>query len=289
MATEQPRAIEIRQDEVLTGEAVALDVQPLSFFQRALGCAIDVATQLVLLIVLAIVSAWLVGGAVIDPAASPILGITVAVVVLVAVPTAVETLTGGRSLGRWAVGGRIVRADGGAAGFRHAFIRAFIGVLEIWLTVGAIAAIVGAFSPRTQRLGDLVAGTYCERTRAPRLTTAVVELPAALAGWATVADVARLPDRLARRVGQFVHHADALEPSARARVAAALAAEVAAWVSPVPQVDPELMLRGVAVLRRDRELRALSLQNERLATLTAGDPDTATVRTIPARSPRTRR
>ena len=60
--------------------------------------------------------------------------------------------------GRWAVGGRIVRVDGGAAGFRHAFIRAFIGVLEIWLTAGAVAAIVGAFTPRTQRLGDLVAG-----------------------------------------------------------------------------------------------------------------------------------
>ena len=35
-------AVEIHQDEVLTGEAVALDVQPIGFFLRALGVLIDV-------------------------------------------------------------------------------------------------------------------------------------------------------------------------------------------------------------------------------------------------------
>lgn len=272
--------VSIRQDEVLTGEAVALDIQPLSFFQRALGCLIDVVASVILLIVLAVVASWLLGGTVLDAAAAPILGITTVVVVLVLVPALVETLTGGSSLGRWAVGGRIVRVDGGAAGFRHAFIRAFIGVLEIRLTVGAVAAIVGAFTPRTQRLGDLVAGTYCERSRARTLQPRPIELPPVLASWSSVADVGRMPDRLARRVSQFVHQAAFLDPGARARVASALAAEVAPFVSPAPPVDPETMLRGVVALRRAREGRALALQNERLATLTAGDADTTTVRTV---------
>ena len=280
MPPEHLTTVEIRQDEVLTGEAVALDIQPLSFFQRALGCLIDVIAAVVLLIALAVVANWLLGGAFLDAAAAPILGITTVVVVLVLVPALVETLTGGSSLGRWAVGGRIVRVDGGAAGFRHAFIRAFIGVLEIWLTAGAVAAIVGAFTPRTQRLGDLVAGTYCERSRAPKLQPRPVELPPALTSWAAVADVGRMPDRLARRVSQFVHQALYLEPAARARVAAALATEVTPYVSPVPPVDPETMLRGVVALRRAREGRALALQNERLATLTAGDADTTTIRTV---------
>ena len=279
MASEHPVTVEIRQDEVLTGEAVALDIQPLNFFQRALGCLIDVVASVGLLIVLAVVASWALGGALVDAAAAPILGITTVVTVLVLLPALVETLSGGASLGRWAVGGRIVRVDGGAAGFRHAFIRAFIGVLEIWLTVGAVAAIVGAFTPWTQRLGDLVAGTYCERSRAPKLQPRPVELPPELASWATVADVGRMPERLARRVSQFVHQAAFLDPRARARLAAALASEVAPHVSPVPPVDPETMLRGVATLRREREGRALALQNERLATLTAGDADTATIRT----------
>lgn len=270
MTAERPLTVEIHHDEVLTGEAVALDIQPLSYFQRALGCAIDVVASIIVLILLLVISGWLLGGLV-DGSAVPIFGIAIAVLVLVILPASVETLTGGSSLGRWAVGGRIVRADGGAAGARHAFIRAFVGILEIWLTFGAVAAIVGAFTPRTQRLGDLMAGTYCERTRAPRLVVDPPQLPPALTSWREVADVARMPDRLARRVSQFVPHAHQLDPQARVRVAAALAAEVTAYVAPVPPVDPETMLRGVAAVRSERETRALDLQNQRLAALTGGE------------------
>ena len=51
-----------------------------------------------------------------------------------------------------------------------------------------------------------------------------------------------------------------MEPAARARVAASLAREAAAHVSPVPAVDPETFLRGVVAVRRERELRALQLE-----------------------------
>src|SRR3546814_14926190 len=80
-------------------------------------------------------------------------------------PTTVETVTRGRSLGKLAVGGRIVRADGGAIGFRHAFLRALLGVLELWFTLGSLAALVGAFTPLAQRLGAPLAGPYRARTR----------------------------------------------------------------------------------------------------------------------------
>ena len=60
---------------------------------------------------------------------------------------------------------------------------------------------------------------------------------------------------------------------ARARVAASLAAEVAPHVSPVPAVDPETFLRGVVAVRRDRELRALELEAQRVAALTSAVPD----------------
>ncbi|GAA1689381.1 RDD family protein [Microbacterium sediminicola] len=268
-----PRAltVDIHQDEVLTGEAIALDVQPLSYFQRALGAAIDAVAIIALLLSASAVSAWLTTGSIIDPAASPILAITVTVVVLVAIPTTVETLSGGRSLGKLVVGGRVVRSDGGASRFRQAFIRAFVGILEIWMTLGAVAALVGAFTPRSQRLGDLLAGTYCERTRARPVRDVLPEFPAALASWRQVADVARMPDRLARRVSQFVHQAERLDPGARRRLAHELGTEVSAYVSPVPPVDGETLLRAVAVLRREREVRALQIQNDRLEVLTAGD------------------
>lgn len=266
-----PVAVEIAQDEVLTGEAVALDVQPVGFFLRALGALIDVLASVVLLLLFWLAIGWATGMGLAAIPLMPALLISSLVVVLVVVPAAIETVTQGRSLGKLAVGGRIVRTDGGAIGFRHALVRALTGVLEIWFTLGAVAGIVGAFTPRAQRLGDLLAGTYSERTRAPRLPDPAPGIPPALAGWAYVADVARLPDRVARRAAQFVRGADALEPPARARLADSLARDMHPFVSPVPVCDPETFVRGVVAVRRDREFAALQGQNARVALLTAGD------------------
>lgn len=261
---------QIRQDEILTGEAVALDVQPVGFFLRGLGLLIDMLTGVALLALFLLAAAWVTGGGLDLSALSPALTITSLAVVMVVLPTAVETVTRGRSLGKLAVGSRIVRADGGAAGFRHAFIRALTGVLEVWFTLGAIAGIVGAFTPRAQRLGDLLAGTYAERTRAPALPAPAGGVPAPLAEWARVADVTRLPYRVARRAAQFVRTAPGLDPAARARTAAAIAADIAPFVSPLPAVDPETLVRAVVAVRRDREYAALLGEQERVARLTAG-------------------
>lgn len=263
----------IHQDEVLTGEAVALDVQPVGFFLRAVGALIDVIVAVLLLMAFLTIAGFITGEGWGVVAVAPILSIVTVVVVLVVLPTAVETATRGRSLGKLAVGGRIVRSDGGAAGFRHAFIRALTGVLEIWFTAGAVAGLVGVFAPRAQRLGDFLAGTYSERTRATRLPDAAGGVPPALAGWAQVADVARLPYRTARRAAQFVRGADALEPAARARAAATLAAEVTPFVAPVPASDPESFVRAVVALRRDREYAALEGERQRVDALTRAIPD----------------
>lgn len=259
--------VEIGQDEVLTGEAVALDVQPVGFFLRALGALIDfLAAVLVFVLFLWAVSWW--GGIGLDAAVFPILGIAMFVLVAVIVPTAIETATGGRSLGKLAVGGRIVRTDGGASGFRQALIRALVGVLEIWLTLGTVAAVTGAFTPRSQRLGDLMAGTYSERTRAQRLPTIEPTVPPSLAAWAAVADVAPLPAGLARRLGRFVRQAEQLDPPVRMRLAAELAREASASVSPIPAADPELFVRAVVAVRFSRELAAIRLRDSRAAHLT---------------------
>jgi len=281
MTAERPAIVDIHQDEVLTGEAVALDVQPVGYFLRALGVLIDMLLGVAVLLLFAWGIGWLLGLGALDEAIVPILTIVVLVLVMVVIPTVVETTTRGRSLGRLAVGGRIVRADGGAAGFRHAFIRALVGVFELWFTVGAVAALVGAFTPRSQRLGDLLAGTYSERTRTPRLPDVSFGIPPVLADWAVIADVARLPERLARRLAQFARSAANMEPAARARVAASLAREAAEHVSPGPAVDPETFLMGVVTVRRERELRALRLETARADALAA--PVSAPPRGFPER------
>lgn len=255
-------------DETLTGEAVALDVQPVGFFLRAVGCLIDMAIGLVLLVGGGLLLALLVGNGTLPESAIGIAAITLLVTVMVALPTTVETLSRGRSLGRLAVGARIVRTDGGSAGFRQALIRALVGVLELWIAFGSIAAVVGMFTPRAQRLGDLLAGTASERTRTRPLPAPAPGIPPGLEAWAGVADVSRLPDRLAARLATFVRGADALEPAARLRLAGDLAEALRPFVSPVPAVDAETLVRAVSAVRRDREYRALVLENERAAALT---------------------
>lgn len=259
--------LQIAQDETLTGEAVALDVQPVGYFLRALGTLIDLLVGLATLLLLAAVAAWLGAQGLLDPELFAPLAIVTLVLITVVLPTTVETVTRGRSIGKLAVGARIVRSDGGAIGFRQAFLRALAGVLELWFTLGGLAAIVAAFTPRAQRLGDLLAGTYSERTRTRPLPPPAPGVPPQLSGWAGVADVARMPDRLAARVAQFVRSAPALEPAARVRLAQTLAAQVRPFVSPWPPVDADVLLHGVAAVRRDREYRALRAEDARVSAL----------------------
>lgn len=259
---------QVHEDEVLTGEAVALDVQPIGLILRAAGAIIDLVAMWIVYLVFIWAANSVLGFGLLPYAAIPIISIVMLVVVFVAVPTTVETLTKGRSLGKLAVGGRVVRSDGGAIGFRHAFIRSLIGVFEIVMTFGAVAIVVGMFTPRAQRLGDLAAGTYSERTRTPKLPPDERLLPPGMEAWAEIADVARVPDRVGRRMSQFVAGAHGMYPPARARTAAELVAELAPYVAPLPTGDPETIVRAVASVRREREYRSLMLQAGRVQTLT---------------------
>src|SRR5690606_8973314 len=181
------------EQEILSGEAVAIDVQPVGFILRAAGALIDMLLSFVLFAGFVIVQVWLLTLGLLDEHTMRMLTVAAAVVSFVVLPITIETATRGRSLGKLAVGGRIVRVDGGAITFRHTFIRALIGVLEIYMTFGGGAVISGALTARSQRLGDLAAGTYAQRVRTPRLEHHAPQLPPSLAEWTRVADVARLP------------------------------------------------------------------------------------------------
>jgi uncharacterized RDD family membrane protein YckC len=254
-------------DAVMTGEAVALELRPTPFALAAAGAAID----------------WLVyfiGGllfvtfAILVPlVASPLgsdqdtVGAFVGaslIFVLVIIPIAVELLTKGKSLGRLAVGARIVRDDGGAIGFRHAFIRNLVALLEIYSTFGGLAAIFGLTNDKSKRMGDFLAGTYSQYERVPRRTYPPFVMPPELLGWAATADVARIPNRVSLRAIKFLRQAEAMTPGTRDAIARQLSSELGVWVAPLPPVPPETFIVGVVTLRRDRELRAHQLHNERL-------------------------
>ena len=96
------------------------------------------------------------------------LAIVVLVLIIVGYPVAFETLTRGRSLGKLALGLRVVRDDGGAARFRQALIRGLFEVVEIWILLGVPAIICSLLNSRGKRIGDLAAGTVVVRERTPK-------------------------------------------------------------------------------------------------------------------------
>lgn len=252
--------------ELVTGEAVTLDVRPASYILRAAGTIID--WLLYMLVMFGCILLLVATGSGLDGALAQALIVLILVFGMVVLPTGVELLFHGKSLGKLAVGARIVRDDGGAIGFRHALIRSLTGVLEIFMTVGGIAALTGLLNSRSKRLGDLLAGTYSQHERIPRAVPAALYLAPHLALWAQTADVGRIPDRLSRRIAQFIRQAPQLTPAARLGLSTELAREASAYVSPLPPVDAETFLVAVAVLRRDRDAVALARERERLDALT---------------------
>jgi uncharacterized RDD family membrane protein YckC len=254
-------------DELITGEAVALDLRPAGFVLRAAGAAIDLITYLVAYLAIVLLVLSPLGSAFLDQATQSAVAIGALVFCIVVVPMTVELLTQGRSLGKLAVGARVVRDDGGAIGFRHAFIRALTGVIEVFLSLGGIAALVGLLNTRAKRLGDFMAGTYSQNERVPKVTPPVFGVPLELLDWSKTADVARMPAGLSRRIAQFLRQSAGHSPTSRSRISRDLANETARYVFPIPEGNPELFLAAVAALRREREYAALHLEREHLDRL----------------------
>ncbi len=256
------------RDELITGEAVILQLRPTSFVLRSAGGAIDFLVYSIGNFLIGWGLGSLVSALGADDAIQRAVGIVVGVIGLVVIPTAVELVTQGKSLGRLAVGARIVRDDGGAIGFRQAFIRSLVGLLEIFATAGGLAVLIALLNSRSKRLGDLLAGTYSQQERISGTPTPVFGVPYQLSEWSRTADVARMPDPLARRVSQFLAQAGGMTPQSRDRHARDLANEVSVYVSPIPTgAQAEMFLAAVSVVRRERELAALQLEQRSLQVL----------------------
>ncbi len=246
-------------DDLVIGEAVVLDLRAASFATRALACALDV----LVIFILAFGLGWLVlGTAVGFDSAGVGAAVTLFIVtVFVIVPATVETLSRGRSLGKLAAGLRVVRDDGGPTVFRHSIIRALYALVEIY-PFGVIAVIASLSNRRGKRLGDMAAGTYVVRERTPVSVSPPPWPPPELAGWAAVADLGRLPDRLAMAARTFLARTATLHPASRTRLAESLATQVAMYVAPPPPAGthPERFLAAVLAERRRRDLARLQAE-----------------------------
>lgn len=239
----------------VTGEAVALDLRLAQFPSRTLALVLDLLIQVVALFAVVAIAGSIASS--FDPAVATGLSLVAVVSILVGLPTAVEALTRGRSLGKVAAGLRVVRDDGGPTRFRHAFVRSLFMLVDFWLSGGFVGLVCALSSQRSKRLGDHFAGTVVVRERVAtgvRADQLVYGMPAGLEPWAASLDLARLPDVTALQARQLLARADRLSPQVRTAMGTQLAAEVSTYVAPPPPagLHPELYLMAVLTERMRR-------------------------------------
>jgi uncharacterized RDD family membrane protein YckC len=243
--------------EVVTGDAVILEISAAAFPSRMVARFIDMATQVVLLWILLAILDVAARRLSLDAALALLTAIVVAVIV--GYPTIFETLSRGKTLGKMAMGLRVVADDGGAERFRQALIRALTGIFEIWSVVLApVALITSLASSRGKRLGDMFAGTYVITERVPKrknLPASFAAVPPPLLGWAAQLELSALPDRDAEAASTYLRRFYDLQPAARDALGLQLAAAVAARVSPPPPpgTPPAAFLSAVLAVRRQRD------------------------------------
>ncbi|MET8473421.1 RDD family protein [Streptomyces sp. NPDC006422] len=242
--------------ELVTGEAVALELRPAKLPSRALAVLIDLAVAFAVYI--AVTMGFAAATASLDDAAVAAVAVATFLLVLVGIPIAVETLSHGRSLGKLACGLRVVRDDGGPIRFRHALVRGAVGVVEILMTFGVVACIASLVSARGRRVGDVFAGTLVVRERVPTGQMAAVPPPPPwLVGRFAELDLSAVPEGLWLAVRQYLTRMSQLDPQIGWGMAERLAGELAAHTgAPVPSdMPPAAYLAAVTHERQSREVR----------------------------------
>jgi uncharacterized RDD family membrane protein YckC len=249
---------QVEPARMVTPEAVALEFQTANIGSRILAYLIDMVIVVAgILVGVAAVALGQASGAVLPDWVGLAL-------VLVLLPAwylgyfiASETLWRGRTVGKAALGLRVVTREGAPVRFRHAAVRALLGLVDFGVAGGFFAVVFILFTRDNQRLGDLVAGTLVLRERSGLAAPAPVSFapPPGLEGYAATLDTSRLTLQEYQAVRTFLLRAASLPPGPRASLAVQLAGPLAARLRPPPPpgVAPEAFLHCVAAAYQRRQ------------------------------------
>jgi uncharacterized RDD family membrane protein YckC len=232
---------EPQQHGLVSGEAVHLDIRVARAGSRALALLVDMVSQLVTFLVLTVIATMVLAfTGLFDEAMGATAWVVIVVATFVGHQAIWETLTAGRTPGKFLMGLRVVRDDGGPIRFRHAVVRALIGAAVEWpgllmpLVTWAASLITMATNPQSKRLGDLAAGTIVIHERSPATWGWIPVTPPPLTAWAATLDLTGLDDELALSVRHFLARSRELREPFRTRLGMRLAGEVLAKTNPPP-------------------------------------------------------
>ncbi|WP_051259224.1 RDD family protein [Schaalia suimastitidis] len=246
----------LKDESIVTGAAVKLDIHPASPMLRIAATLVDLSLSLMTLLCVLIG----IGPHIEIQTASTQRIVTISAIVILTfvLPFIMELATRGQSLGKWAFRIRVVRDDGGVVSARHVAMRTLAGIIEVWLTFGAPALLSAIVSPRGKRFGDMAAGTTVVQLPEARSYPALV-MPPELQQWASHAQILPLPAKVHREALEFLRVNRTQVPAVRTQVGNSLAAQISLRVAPPPPpgTHPERFIAAVLVVLRNRNYRRL--------------------------------
>ena len=176
-------------------------------------------------------------------------------------PTLMEAFAGGRTVGKMALGIAVVRDDGTPVTFLAAVIRNVMRLIDLLPGVYTVGAVAVFFTKRSQRLGDLVAGTLVVRRAKAQATVGGVvpydagwggvlpQAPPEIATW----DTSQLTLDEVAAVRAFLGRRHELGPQHRNQIGQMLAGQLLPKVAGIPlDGGPELFLERIAYARAFR-------------------------------------
>jgi uncharacterized RDD family membrane protein YckC len=240
---------------IVTPDAVVLEFEIATVGSRSLAQALDVFVRVGLVYALAFLAGAFnsIGGS--TPA---IIIVIVGVFLIIFGYPAIFEARNGQTVGKRVFGLRVVTVEGAPVRFRHASIRSLLQIVDFFLPpIGVSATCVALLNKRSQRLGDIFAGTIVLRERTGAAFPIPVSFPP-LHGFELYArslDVGGITPEQYAVIRSFLLRVGTLTPAARGRLGTRLANAVALSMhhTPPAQVTPETFLVSVAAAYQLRQ------------------------------------
>ena len=262
-------AVSVGRLEVVTSDHVVLRYDLAGAGNRGFAALFDFVIATVL--TMGWITAWSI---VVEATGGVVIGIVLFTAVLFgwAYFILLEWLWNGQTLGKRLFGLRVINEDGSPARFFAVFVRNLVRVVDFLPGLYGLGLVCIVLSSRSQRLGDLAAGTFVVRARHPRvdwltLRTFEGHTDRARGGAAAPAGgslqvraeisgdrelhVGALSGEAQRLVREFVLREAKLPRAERDRLAARIAAHLRERVPESREADDVELIRAVA-----RSLRA---------------------------------
>lgn len=244
-------AQELSSRGIVTPEAVLLDFEVAGLASRVLSRLVDAMVLMGGFSLLGVVSSVMLQFA--GSVAQTVFAIIATTALFFGYPIVAEVRMQGRTFGHRALGLRVVTNEGGPVGVRHAVIRSLFQLIDVAFGFGVIA---GMFTKKTQRLGDLAAGTFVVREPRGGVGSGAVTFPPppGFERYVASLNVAALTPEQYEVIRSFLIRVNQLSMQARRHLAVQLAGSTTRHLGHAvpPNLDPEIYLVCVVAAYQQR-------------------------------------